>query len=114
MDRPEPDPEALERCVAGATYPVTWEISSWSTQLSSDFKHALHRRAAWAYARRYLAEHGRLPGGTHHVTFTVGPHGNKGDADLEHPFRGRLEDEDRRFAAEITFPPVSPSAPAGP
>jgi hypothetical protein len=112
MDRPEPDPEALKRCVAGATYPVTWEISSWSTQLSSDFKHALHRGAAWTYARRYFAEHGRLPEGAHHVVLTVGPHGKKGDADLEHPFiSASLSDRDRRFDVDITFPTVPPAAP---
>jgi hypothetical protein len=102
------DPEALERCLAGVSYPVTWEISSWSTQLGSDIRHALHRRAARAYARRYFAEHGRLPEGTHRVTVGVRPHGKPGDGEIEHPFRGTLDDEDRRFDAEITFPPVSP------
>jgi hypothetical protein len=93
---------------------VTWSISSWSTQLSSDFRHALHRGAAWIYARRYFAEHGRLPEGTHRVTLTVGPHGKKGDADLEHPFCGTLDDKDRWLEADITFPALAPAAPTDP
>src|SRR3712207_971185 len=106
-----PDREALDRCVDGATYPVWWSISSWSTQLSSDFRHALHRRAAWAYACRYYDQHQRVPEGTHHVVLTVGPHGRKGDADLEHPFiSASLSDRDRRFEVEITFPVQAPSA----
>jgi hypothetical protein len=104
----EPDPEALSRCVAGATYPVTWAVSNWSTQLGSDIRHSLHRRAARAYARRYLAEHGRLPEGTHHVVVSVGRTGKGDDADIEHPFGSYLRDSDRIFAADITFPAPAP------
>ena len=112
MEQPNLDPEVLEAALAGATYPVTWEVSNWTTQLSSDFKHALHRGAARVYARRYFAEHGRLPEGTHRVVLSVGQHGRKGDADLGHPFISTsLSDRDRRFDVEITFPAAPPAAP---
>jgi hypothetical protein len=105
-----PDPDALARCVEDATYPVTWEVSNWSTQLGSDIKHALHRRAARAYACRYHAEHGRLPEGRHHLSFTVVPRGSQDHGDLEHPFIGcSLSERDRHLEIDVTYPALSPT-----
>ena len=105
---PELDWQTLDRHVRGATYPVTWEVSNWSTSFSSRLKHSLHYGAAMFYAKKYFAEHDRLPEGTHHVRVTVGPGGNKGDADIGYPWVSQLRPQDRVLEVDITYPPADP------
>jgi hypothetical protein len=108
--QPELEAVALERCIKGATYPVWWSVSSWSTSIVSSIRHALHRRVAEFYARRYLAEHGRLPEGLHHVVVSVGPTNKRGDADIKHLFSsGSMHPSEQMFEADITYP-AAPSA----
>jgi hypothetical protein len=65
----------------------------------------LHQRAAW-FARRYHAEHGRLPEGTHHVKCFFARNGIEGD--LEHP----MPDYTRSYIrTDITFPPPQELVP---
>jgi hypothetical protein len=102
------DPEALERCVQGATYPVWWSVSNWSTQMGSSMRHAIYRAAARAYAKRHLAEHGRLPEGPHRVVLRVSTRKEE-PADLHVWYGGPWVP---RFEAEITYPAQASSAPA--
>ena len=90
MDRAEPDPEALARCVQDAIYPVPGEATSWSSGIGRSIRHDQQRRAAEAYARRYFAEHGHLPVGTRHVVIAAKPsHGPTFEADVTFPRKVR-------------------------
>jgi hypothetical protein len=102
----ELDWKILDRHVRGATYPVTWEVSNWTSGFSGQLKHSLRRGAARFYAERYFAEHGCLPEGTHHVRVTVGPGNNKGDADIGYPWRSDLQPEEQVLEVDITYPPA--------
>jgi hypothetical protein len=104
-DETDLDWNTLYRHVRGATYPVTWEVSNWTSDFSSKLKHSLHRGAAMFYAERYHAEHGRLPEGTHRVRVTVGPSGNKGDADIGYPWHSQVPKGWEVLETDITFPP---------
>jgi hypothetical protein len=99
------DEAVLDAWLKGITYPVTWEVSNWTTDFSGRLKHSLRRAAARFYAKRHHAEHGRLPEGTHRVWVTVGPSGNKGDADVAYPWITSLHPADRILETDITFPP---------
>jgi hypothetical protein len=102
------DQATLYRHVRGASYPVTWEVSNWTSDFSSKLKHSLHQGAAMFYAERYHAEHGRLPEGTHRVRVTVGPSGNKGDADVGYPWHSQVPKGWEVLEADITFPEAPP------
>jgi hypothetical protein len=71
MDASELDEAALKRCVeeAGFTFRdgTPWR---YSIGVGGGMRY-LHRYAAEWFARRYLAEHGRLPEGRHHVRVTA-------------------------------------------
>ncbi len=76
----------------------------WTTGFRSSVKHVLRRRAAAFYARRYFAEHGRLPEGMHHVSVTVEPeHVNEG-ADIKNMGNQRSP---AYLKTDITFPPAA-------
>jgi hypothetical protein len=111
--RPAPDPAALVRCLEGISHPVTWEARSWSESFFGSVQRALCWRAAEFYARRYFAEHGRLPEGPHHVVVSVGPGRDRGDADIAHPFNTYgVPRSERVLAIDITFPAIPPPAPS--
>jgi hypothetical protein len=107
-DETDPDWKTFYEHAQAATYPVTWVVNSWTTGLSGQLKHSLHRGAAWFYAERYHAEHGRLPEGTHHVRVTVGPSGNKGDADIGYPMHSEVPTGWEVLEVDITFPTLDP------
>jgi hypothetical protein len=86
----QPDPEALERSVRDATYPVTWQSTgSWHDGFRNAFRHDQHRRAAEAFARAYFAEHGQLPTSTHHVGTPAKPGRPPFEADITFPRKVR-------------------------
>ena len=99
-----PGSEAFEAWLRGISYPVTWIVSSHSTQLGSGMRHAIRRAAARWYAKRYLAEHGRLPEGPHHVAVSVSTNGEP--ADLQVSFGS--DEWVPHFETDITFPPAPP------
>jgi hypothetical protein len=63
----------LERCIAGISYPVTWQAHSATSAIGNAFRHQQHRQAAEIYACRYHASRGKLPSGTHHVVLEAKP-----------------------------------------
>jgi hypothetical protein len=105
-------------CSGGAAMteklPIFDEIAMWRWLLGIQYKNectstnsmgvacyrGMHRSAAGWYARRYHAEHGVLPSGTHHVKCFFGRNGIEGD--LEHPLPGYTRSYIR---ADITFLP---------
>lgn len=68
MDAHDIDEAALQRCVEGATFAYNPHGSPAIYQIGvGGGMRYLHQRAAMWFARRHLAEHGRLPEGQHYV-----------------------------------------------
>jgi hypothetical protein len=105
MDRSEPDPVALERCLEGIRYRVWWQPASWATELGSHMRHGVRRQAAEWYARRYFAEHGRLPEGRHRIVARVGSYG---DPNVDVHFDCLSDEWAPIFQVTVTFPPPAP------
>ena len=80
-----PEPSELERCLRGISYRAWWRDVG-QPAMANYFHHVGHREAAEAYARRYFAQHGRLPSGEHHVVIAAKPgHGPGFEADITYP-----------------------------
>jgi hypothetical protein len=69
---------------------------------------SLREDAAAFYAKRYHAEHGRLPEGTHRVVVSVGPRGGRYRNDIEHPCGGVQAGSNSRLEIDITYPADPP------
>jgi hypothetical protein len=83
------EPPGLEHCLEGISYRAWWREGGCSS-LANYFNHVRHHRAAETYARRYYAEHGRLPKGTHHVVLPPAF-----EADITFPVRLRRSSSPR-------------------
>jgi hypothetical protein len=96
----ERDPGPLGGWLDGVRYPNRCLSTN---SMGQAIYHGMHRMAAEWHARRYLAEHGRLPEGVHHVTCFFARNGLEGD--LKHPCPGYPLSYIR---ADMVFPPAPP------
>jgi hypothetical protein len=71
---PPPTPEAMLDWASRARFSSSW-YNGTSTNLAQQIGRALRRGAARHYVSAYVAEHGRLPTGTHDVNVTYGDSG---------------------------------------
>jgi hypothetical protein len=100
------DEAVLDAWLKGITYPVTWEVSNWTTDFSGRLKHSLRRAAARFYAKRYHAEHGRLPEGKHKVEARMGARGEPG---IDVATDWHSSEWEPVLRVTITFPPAGSS-----
>jgi hypothetical protein len=102
MDAAEPDPAALERCVAGATFSFS-DGTPWTYSIGvGGGMRYLHRYAAAWFARRYLAEHGRLPEGRHHVHVCAYARDHEARGGIKNVYAGKK----REVRVWVTYPPA--------
>jgi hypothetical protein len=105
MQRKAPYIPGLDACVAATRFTLhDSDEPYWYHPSFGGGMRLNHRRAAEWYARKFFAQHGRLPEGTHYVSVLAKPCGQQG-AGIENVFYGR-----NLIAVDVTYPGARPSA----
>jgi hypothetical protein len=102
MASTEPDPTALQRCVEGATFAYSPHGGAAIYQIGvGGGMRYLHRRAAAWFARRHLAEHGRLPEGPYYVRVWAHSDDHEARGGIKNVYGGEKE-----VRVWVTYPPA--------
>jgi hypothetical protein len=102
MQRKAPYIPGLDACVAATRFTLhDSDEPYWYHPSFGGGMRLNHRRAAEWYARKFFAQHGRLPEGTHYINVEAKPRGQQG-AGIENVFYGR-----NLIDVDVTYPEAS-------